>query len=125
MNADERRCLPGKLPKPGLNPCSSVLLNFKFFATHGNSLRAQSSQSSAKFAKRKTGDSFVAFFAILASLRTLRSNPAFTGVGCGSAALCSPVAKPVRMRLPATHADKRVVAASEILIGGTGLRPVQ
>src|SRR5438552_9843519 len=43
----------------------------------------------AKFAKRKPGDSFVAFFAIFASLRTLRSNPEFMGVGCGEAALCT------------------------------------
>src|SRR6266850_277947 len=44
-----------------LRLCRAVLQTFKFFATHGNSLGAQSSQSSAKFAKGKSGDSFRCF----------------------------------------------------------------
>src|SRR5438552_15557264 len=40
---------------------SSILLTFKFFETHGDSLRAQSSQSAAKSAKTMPGDSIRRF----------------------------------------------------------------
>src|SRR5438552_8554785 len=100
MNADY---LPGKQRN---SRQKSVLLTFKLLATQGDSLRAQSSQSSAKFAKRKAGDSFVAFLAIFASLRTLRSNCEFTGVDYSLAALClsvlHPVANPVINRAART-----------------------